>query len=214
MRPRHSVRPNIRLTGTGTDLITILRCVLSFKTVVTSRIIIVFKIKISRPTNGHPSRARSLVPRAASWYEQIWNTYKHIQTQHMTWIQADIAVCTCVYMLVCVYICWCLLVFNEKIFFSKKWHISTYNSACICLYDVYMSYVCVFRMSFYVLACMYLYLYVCVCIHLYGHVSACITLTQHPSHVHNLNSSANCSVCKSWVSWVNNYLRRIYAHML
>ncbi len=36
------------------------------KTVVTSRNISVFKIKISRPKNGHPSRARSLVPRAAS----------------------------------------------------------------------------------------------------------------------------------------------------
>ena len=38
-----------------------------------------------------------------------------------------------------------------------------------------MSYVSVFSMSFYVLACMYLYPYVCVYIHLYGHVSACIT---------------------------------------
>jgi hypothetical protein len=27
----------------------------------------VFKIKFSRPKNGHPSRARSYVPRAASW---------------------------------------------------------------------------------------------------------------------------------------------------
>ena len=108
-------------------------------------------------------------------YEQIWHTYKHIQTQHMTWIQADIAVCICLYMLICVHICWYLLVLNEKIIFSKKWHIGTYNSACICLYDVYMSYVSVFSMSFYVLACMYLYLYVCVYIHLYGHVSACIT---------------------------------------
>ncbi len=40
------VRPKHRLTVSGTDLITILRCFLSFKTVVTSRNIIVFKIKI------------------------------------------------------------------------------------------------------------------------------------------------------------------------
>ncbi len=66
MRPGHSVRPKIRLTESGIDLITILRCFLSFKTVVMSRNIIVFKIKFSRPKKGHPSRARSLVPRAAS----------------------------------------------------------------------------------------------------------------------------------------------------
>jgi hypothetical protein len=66
VRPGHSVRPKNRLTESGTDLITILRCFLSFKTVVTSRNIIVFKIKISLPKNGHPSHARSLVPRAAS----------------------------------------------------------------------------------------------------------------------------------------------------
>ena len=110
-------------------------------------------------------------------YEQIWHTYKHIQTQHMTPIQADIAVCICLYMLVCAYICWYLLVFDGKIFFSKKWHIGTYNSACICLYDVYMSYVSVFSTSFYVFACMCLYWYVGVCIHLYGHVSAWASLT-------------------------------------
>ncbi len=44
MRPGHSVRPKIRLTESGTDLITILRCFLSFKTVCTTRNIIVFKI--------------------------------------------------------------------------------------------------------------------------------------------------------------------------
>jgi hypothetical protein len=43
-----------------------LRRFLSFKTVVTSRNIIVFKIKLSWPKIGHPSRARSLVPRATS----------------------------------------------------------------------------------------------------------------------------------------------------
>jgi hypothetical protein len=67
VRPGHSAQPEIRLTASGTDLITILRCFLSFKTVVTSRNIIVFKIKFSRPKNGYPSHAHSLVPRAASW---------------------------------------------------------------------------------------------------------------------------------------------------
>ncbi len=46
VRPGHSVRPKIRLTEFGTDLITILRCLLSFKTVVTIRNIIVFKKNI------------------------------------------------------------------------------------------------------------------------------------------------------------------------
>jgi hypothetical protein len=46
---RHSVRPNIRLTEAGTDLITILMWFLSFKTVLTSRNIIVFKIKFPLP---------------------------------------------------------------------------------------------------------------------------------------------------------------------
>ena len=68
--PGHSVRPKIRPMASETDLITILRCFLSFKTVVTSPNIIVFKIKISRPKNGHPSHARSLVPRASSWGKQ------------------------------------------------------------------------------------------------------------------------------------------------
>jgi hypothetical protein len=58
-RPIHSVQPKIRLTASGTDLITILRCFLSLKTVVTSRNIIVFKIKKFLPKNGHPSHARS-----------------------------------------------------------------------------------------------------------------------------------------------------------
>ncbi len=49
VRPGHSVLPNIRLTEAGTDLITILRCSLSFKTVLTSRNITVFKIKFPLP---------------------------------------------------------------------------------------------------------------------------------------------------------------------
>ncbi len=44
-RPGHSARPKIRAIASGTDLITILRCFLSFKTVFTSPNIIVFKIK-------------------------------------------------------------------------------------------------------------------------------------------------------------------------
>ncbi len=55
-RPGLSVRPKIRLPESGTDLITMLRCFLSFKTVVTSRNIMAFKIKFSRPKTGHPSR--------------------------------------------------------------------------------------------------------------------------------------------------------------
>jgi hypothetical protein len=55
-----------------------LKCSLSFKTVSTSRNIIVFKIKISRPKNGHPSRARSLVPRAASCHAALSNDQRII----------------------------------------------------------------------------------------------------------------------------------------
>ncbi len=67
MRPGHSVWLNIRLTKAGADLITILRCSLSFKTVLTPWNIIVFKIKFLLPKNGHPSHARILLPRAISW---------------------------------------------------------------------------------------------------------------------------------------------------
>jgi hypothetical protein len=56
MRPWHSIQPKIRLTEHVTDLITMLRCFLSFNTVVMSRNIMVFKIKISRPKRDHPSR--------------------------------------------------------------------------------------------------------------------------------------------------------------
>ncbi len=57
VRPSHLVRPKIRLAESGTDLITILRCFLSFKTVFsTSQNIIVFKINFSLPENSHPSR--------------------------------------------------------------------------------------------------------------------------------------------------------------
>ncbi len=90
----------------------------------------------------------------------------------MTWIQADIAVCICLYMLVCACICWYLLEFDGKIFFSKKWHIGTYNSACICLYYVYMSYVSVFNTR----SCICLYVSVSVCMCLYPSVWACICL--------------------------------------
>jgi hypothetical protein len=43
VKPSHSVQLKLRLTESGTDLITILSCFLSFKTVATSRNIIVFK---------------------------------------------------------------------------------------------------------------------------------------------------------------------------
>jgi hypothetical protein len=58
-RPGHSVQPKIRVTESGTDQITILRCFLSFKTVVISQNSIVFKIKCSHPKNSHPSSACS-----------------------------------------------------------------------------------------------------------------------------------------------------------
>ncbi len=61
--------PKMRLTGSGTELITILRCVLLFKTVVTSRKVIVFKIKFSLQKNDHLSRVCSLVPRPDSWHK-------------------------------------------------------------------------------------------------------------------------------------------------
>ena len=44
MRPSHPVQSQNKLTEVGTDLVTILRCFLSFKTVATSRNILVFKI--------------------------------------------------------------------------------------------------------------------------------------------------------------------------
>jgi hypothetical protein len=66
VRPGHSARSKIRLTGSGTDLITILRCFLSFKTVVTSRNIIVFKIKFSRKKLTIRVSVGFLVPRPAA----------------------------------------------------------------------------------------------------------------------------------------------------
>ncbi len=49
VRPGRSVRSKKRLTEPGTDLNTILRCFLSFKTFVTSQNIIVFKIIFPGP---------------------------------------------------------------------------------------------------------------------------------------------------------------------
>ncbi len=47
------VQPKIRLTDSGTNLLTILTCFLSFKTVVTSQDIIVFKINFSLQKKDH-----------------------------------------------------------------------------------------------------------------------------------------------------------------
>ncbi len=69
VRPGHSVlTPKIRLTESGTDLNTILRCFLSFKTVVTSQNVIVFKIKKSgkKRTIRVGVRFQYLVPLADS----------------------------------------------------------------------------------------------------------------------------------------------------
>jgi hypothetical protein len=83
VRPGRLVRPKIRPTRSGIDLLTILRCLLSCKTVVMSRKIIGFKIKISLPKNSHPSRVLSSVPRVASCYiilyisiSDVWNIIK------------------------------------------------------------------------------------------------------------------------------------------
>ena len=67
VRPGQSVRSKKGLTESWIDLTTILRCFLSFKTVVTSRNILVFKIKFSRPKNDHPSHPRKFGPRATAW---------------------------------------------------------------------------------------------------------------------------------------------------
>ena len=64
--PGRSDRSKKRIIESGTDLNTILRCFLSFKTVVTSRNILVFKIFFSRPKNGLPSYRRARRPRGIS----------------------------------------------------------------------------------------------------------------------------------------------------
>ena len=91
----------------------------------------------------------------------------------MTWIQADIAVCICLYMLVCAYISCYLLVFDEKIFFFKK---TTYRHIQQCMYllvwCIYVICVCIQ----YVLICICLYVTVSACMCLYPSVWACICL--------------------------------------
>ncbi len=61
VRPGRSDRSKKRLTGSETDLNTILRCFLSFKTVILSRNILLFKIFFPRQKNDFPSH-RGLVP--------------------------------------------------------------------------------------------------------------------------------------------------------
>ncbi len=86
VRPGHSARLKIRLTEAGTDLIIIfLWCSLSLKTVLTSRNIIVFKIKFPLPKNGHPSHARILLPRAISC--------PVVLSPQVIWILANIQYC-------------------------------------------------------------------------------------------------------------------------
>jgi hypothetical protein len=63
VRPGRLVRSKNRLTESGTDLNTILRCFRSFKKVVTSQNVIVFKISFPRPKNGFPSHGRARRPR-------------------------------------------------------------------------------------------------------------------------------------------------------
>ncbi len=66
-RPGRSVQSKKRLTGSGTDLNTVLRCFLLFKTVVTSRNILVFKTYFPRPKNGFPSQGRRNGSRRICW---------------------------------------------------------------------------------------------------------------------------------------------------
>ncbi len=63
------VQLKIRATESGTDLITISRCFLSFKTVITSRNIIVFKIFFSR------KKTAILVVQALWYLVQLVRTY-------------------------------------------------------------------------------------------------------------------------------------------
>ncbi len=98
MRPCHSAQPEIRLIESGTDLITILRCFLSFETLVTSRNIIVFKKKFL-PKNDHPSRAQTLLSGAicaSSCFEALGLTLKFRVLarkeviNRSTWLWADV----------------------------------------------------------------------------------------------------------------------------
>jgi hypothetical protein len=105
----------------------------------------------------------------------IWVNISHIQTHTDSTYDTNTSRYCSLYLLVYAHMCLYLLVFTciwwKNIFF-KKWHIGTYNSACICLYDVYMSYVSVFSSR----SCICLYVSVTVCMCLYPSVWACICL--------------------------------------
>ncbi len=69
VKPCHFVLSEIRLTVSGTNLIAISRCFLSFRIVITSQTLIVFMIKCSRPKSVHLSCAHILLSceQCTSW---------------------------------------------------------------------------------------------------------------------------------------------------
>jgi hypothetical protein len=79
VRPDRSVRSKKRLTESGTDLNPISRCFLSFKTVVTSRNILVFKINLPLPKNGCPSHRRFYGPRCTACNISLFISPRHPQ---------------------------------------------------------------------------------------------------------------------------------------
>ncbi len=76
------ILPKIRLVVslvTGTDLITVLMCFISFQTVVKSENLKDIKLKISLPKTYHQSCASYLVLCPATWYINIhtdWSTFE------------------------------------------------------------------------------------------------------------------------------------------
>ncbi len=76
-RPCHSFRPKIRITASGTDLITILTCFLFISNSPYLTKHHSFQDKNFPAKKDNLSRARSLVPRAASWIRFVH--YEHYE---------------------------------------------------------------------------------------------------------------------------------------
>jgi hypothetical protein len=98
VRPGLSDRPEIRQKDSGTGLSTILKHSLSFKTVVTSQNIILFKIKFSRQKMTIRVGVRSSGPRPASWCTHMYRislcTYVILTCQyHILTCQYHILTC-------------------------------------------------------------------------------------------------------------------------
>ncbi len=102
--------------------------------------------------------------------KKIQAKYKHTHTcnthiyTYNTKIWTDTTVCICKYMFIYARIFLYLHVFCAFYSFHNKPHIGTYNSVCICMYDVYMCICVCIRTSF----CIGLYVSVsvCMCMHL------------------------------------------------